>query len=59
MLPGQINGCVLLLTPESSRQQTEALPHFLYDRVPIMIIPLGFHRDVSGGMESHLSSPAE
>ena len=56
-LPGQINGCVLLLTSESSRQQTEALPRFHYDRVPIMIILLGFHEDTSSGMESHLSSP--
>lgn len=53
-LPGQINGCILLLTWESSRQHIEVLAHFHYDRVPIMIILLRFH---SGGVDSHLSSP--
>lgn len=56
VLPGKINGCVLLLASESSRQQTEALPHFHEDRVPIMVILLGFYKDASGGMECHLSS---
>lgn len=43
-LPGKINGCVLLLPSESSRQQTEALPHFHEDTVPIMVILLGFQK---------------
>lgn len=56
-LPGQINGCILLLTWESSRQRTEALAHFHYDKVPIIIILLRFQEDTLGGVDSHLSSP--
>lgn len=53
-LPGQMNGCVFLLTLESSRQQAQAPPLFHYDRVPIMIVLLGFYKDTSGGMDSFI-----